>query len=169
MKAVSKFITGAAAAALLTVAAASPAEARDRWGRHDGVDAGAVIAGVAILGGIAAIAAAVGNDGGRYGYDSRSRYRDGYSAAVSACGYEADRAGRGRVSGTDVDRRGNDSYRVRGTIEGGGYGYDRGYERYDRGYDRGADTRGYDRTAFTCVARGDGRIADFRINDGYRW
>jgi hypothetical protein len=169
MKAVSKFITGAAAAALLTVSAASPAEARDRYGRHDGIDAGDVITGVAILGGIAAIASAIGNDGNRYGYGTRDRYRDGYSAAVNACGYEAQRAGGGQVNVTDVDRRGNDSYRVRGVIEGGNYGYGNGYDRYDRRYDRGSNVRGYDRASFTCTARGNGRVTDFRVNDGNRW
>jgi hypothetical protein len=156
MKAVSKIITGAAAAAMLTVTAAAPAEAQSRWGRRDHVDAGDVIAGVAILGGIAAIAAAIGNDGNRYGYDQRDRYQGGYSAAVNACGYQAQRAGGGRVSVTDVDRRGNDSFRVRGTVEGAGYGN-------GRGYDRGYAGRGYDRVAFTCTARGNGQVRDFRI------
>jgi hypothetical protein len=165
MKAVSKFITGTAAAALLAVSA-TPAQANHRRDR-DGIDAGDVIAGVAILGGIAAIAAAVGNDGSRYGYGHRNRYRDGYSNAVNACGREADRYGRGRVQITDVDRRGNDSYRVRGVIEAG-------YDRYDRGYDRRRD-RDYgrndydrnDRDGFVCTARGSGRVTDFRIQDRY--
>jgi hypothetical protein len=155
MKNISKFITGAAAAALLTVSAATPAEARDRYGRHDGVDAGDIITGVAILGGIAAIASAIGNNGNRSGYGYGNNYRDGYSAAVNACGYEAQRAGRGQVNVTDVDRRGNDSYRVRGVIDGGNYAYGRGYNR------------GYERTAFTCTARSSGRITDFRVNEGW--
>jgi hypothetical protein len=163
MKTVTKFITGAAAAAMLTVTAAAPAEAQYRSSRRDHVDTGDVIAGVAILGGIAAIAAAIGNDGNRYGYAQRGRYRDGYSAAVNACGYQAQRAGGGRVSVTDVDRRGNDSFRVRGTVEGAGYGDGRGYERRDRGYDAGYASRGYDRVAFTCTARGNGQVRDFRI------
>ena len=171
MKAVSKIITGAAAAALLTVSAASPAEAQYRRDRDRGIDAGDVITGVAILGGIAAIASAIGNDGNRYGYGYRNRYRDGYSAAVQACGYEAERYSRGQVRITDVDRRGNDSYRVRGVVEGG-------YDRYDRGYDRRRD-RDYgrydydrnDRDGFTCIARGNGRVQDFRLNDraNYGW
>jgi hypothetical protein len=157
MKTVTKLITGAAAAAMLTVTAAAPAEAQYRSSRRDHVDSGDVIAGVAILGGIAAIAAAIGNDGNRYGYGQRYRYRDGYSAAVNACGYQAQRAGGGRINVTDVDRRGNDSFRVRGTVEGAGYG--RGFDRYDRGN----ANRGFDRVAFTCTARGNGQVRDFRI------
>ena len=167
MKKAMKFITGAATAALLSVSIAAPAEAqyRDRYRDRDGIDAGDVITGVAILGGIAAIASAIGRDGNRYGYGNRSRYRDGYSNAVQACGIEAERFGRGRVQITDVDRRGNDSYRVRGVIAGG-------YDRYDRGYDRRND-RDYgrydsdrrDRDAFTCTAHGNGRITGFRLSD----
>jgi hypothetical protein len=71
--------------------------------------------------------------------------------------------GRGRVQILDVDRAGNDRYRVRGIVQGG---YDGGYDRYDR-YDRGYDSRyGYGsngRDDFTCVARGNGRITDFRL------
>ena len=165
MKAVTKFITGAAAAAMLTVTAAAPAQAQFR--RDRGIDAGDVITGVAILGGIAAIAAAVGNDGNRYGYGYRNRYRDGYSTAVNACGNQAERYGRGQVRIVDVDRRGNDSYRVRGVIEGG-------YDRYDRGYDRRRDNDygryDYDRSdrdGFTCTARGNGRVTAFRLQDRY--
>ena len=167
MKVVSKLISGAAAAALLTLAA-TPAEAQYRYRHRDrGIDAGDIITGVAILGGIAAVASALDRDRGRYGY----RYRDGYSAAVNSCGYEAERIGRGRVRITDVDRTGNDRYRVRGVVESG-YGdrydrydrYDRNdrYDRYDR-YDRNDRYGRYDREGFTCHARGNGRITDFRL------
>jgi hypothetical protein len=187
MKAISKTMLGAGAAALAAISFASPAEARDRWGRHnDGIDAGDIITGVAILGGIAAVASAVGRDNGRYGYGYGNRYRDGYSTAVDACSREASRMGRGRVQITDVDRTGNDRYRVRGVVEadyGYGGGYDRGYgrnDRYDRGhgrndrydggygrndrYDRDYGRYGRDgRDDFTCYARGNGRITDFRL------
>ena len=166
MKAVTKLITGAAAAAMLTVTAAAPASAQYR--RDRGIDAGDIAAGVAILGGIAAITAAIKGDSSRYGYGNRYRYRDGYSNAVNACGYEAQRYGRGGVQITDVDRRGNDSYRVRGVINGGYDRYDRGYDRrYDRDYGRYDYDRG-DRDGFTCTARGNGRVTNFRVNDrGY--
>ena len=190
-----KLSAGAAAAALMSVSLAAPAEAqfRDRYrdyGYDRGIGIGDVITGVAVLGGISAIANAIGRDGGRYGYGSRYRYRDDYRNAVNSCGYEAERAGRGRVSVTDVDRRGSYSYQVRGVIDSGYGGYDRGYGSYDRGYgsydrgygsydrgyggyDRGYDRYGYnnrmDRVAFTCTARSDGRITGFRLNDNYRW
>ncbi|HEX6375689.1 MAG TPA: hypothetical protein VFZ91_08200 [Allosphingosinicella sp.] len=166
MKAISKTMLGAGVAALAAVSFAAPAEARHR-DRHDGIDAGDIITGVAIIGGIAAVASALGRDGNRYGYGYRDRYRSGYNYAVQSCAQEAQRMGRGRVHITDVDRTGNDRYRVRGIVEagyGGGYGYDRrdrDYGGYDRGYGRGYGRDGRD--DFTCVARGNGRITDFRL------
>ena len=167
-------VTGVAAAALATVTMAAPANAqyygRDYryYDRDRGIDAGDIFAGVAILGGIAAITSAISRDGSRYGYGYRDRYRYGYQAAVNSCGYEAERAGRGRVRIQDVDRVGNDRFRVRGVVENGYNGYDR-YGRYDRDYR-------YDRSygeGFTCTARGNGRITNFRLNNyaygGYRY
>ena len=142
MKAVTKFVTGAATAAVLSVSLAAPAEAQSRYRDRDrGIDAGDILTGIAVLGGIAAITSAMGRDGSRYGYGYRDRYRDGYSAAVNACAYEAQRIGRGRIQITDVDRTGNDRYRVRGVVDAG-YGYNRGY---DRGYDRRYNDRYNDR------------------------
>lgn len=176
MKAVSKIFTGAAAAALTVTAFAAPAQAQYRhYDRDRGIDAGDIITGVAILGGIAAIAGALDRDGSRYGYGYRDRYRNDYSRAVQACGYEAERIGRGQVRITDVDRTGRNRYRVRGVVEAGYDRYDRGYnrydrhdrryDRYDRRYDRGYgyDRRYGGRDDFTCVARSNGRITDFRI------
>ncbi|MGZ8282277.1 MAG: hypothetical protein ACXWUN_04900 [Allosphingosinicella sp.] len=122
MKALTKYLAGAAVATALTVTAASPASAQyyDRRHRDNGIDTGDVIAGVAVLGGIAAIVAAMSNDGNRYGYDNRNQYRDNYTNAVNSCGYEAGRYGQGgQVSITDIDRRSNSSYRVRGVIDAG--------------------------------------------------
>ncbi len=162
MKALTKYAAGAATAAALTLTAASPAQAQS-WDRHyrdrDGIDVGDVIAGVAVIGGIAAIASALGRDGNRYGYDNRYRYRNDYRAAVNACAYQAERYARGgRVSIVDIDRRGNNRYRVEGVIDAAYGGYDR-YNRYDR--------RGYgnyvQRVHFDCEARANGRITDFDI------
>ena len=173
MKAVSKFLTAAGAAALVAVTAAAPAEARhrDRYRDRDrGIDAGDIITGIAVLGGIAAVTSALGRDYGRYGYGYGNRYRGDYTAAVNSCAYEAERIGRGRVQITDVDRTGNDRYRVRGVVEAGydrgGYGYDNRYGRYDNRYDNRYDR--YDRYQrrgddFTCYARGSGRITDFNL------
>lgn len=180
-----KFLIGAAAAALATVSAAAPAQAQYRDYRRGGGIENDIITGVAVVGGIAAILSALDRDGSRYGYGNRGRYRDGYSTAVNSCAYEAERYGRGNVRITDVDRRGNGRYRVEGVVETSGYGYDRRYDRrYDRNYDRGYDRRydrGYDRRydrgydnygeRFTCTAYDNGRIADFRMRNGYasRW
>jgi hypothetical protein len=181
MNRIAKVATGAAAAALATVATAAPASAQyygrsygyDHRYRDRGIDAGDIIAGVAIIGGIAAITSALSRDQG-YGYGYR--YRGGYQAAVRACGYEAERTGRGRVRITDVDRAGNDRFRVRGVVEnayGGGYDrYDR-YDRYGRDYGYGSSYYGSSYgESFTCTARGNGRITGFRLNDrhyGYRY
>jgi len=157
MNRISKILTGAAAAAMVTIGAAAPAEAQ-YYGRHydrdRGIDLGDVVAGVAIVGGIAAIAGAVSNSnrgyyGGGYGYNYGGGYGGGYNygpqAAVSACSYQAQRYGRGRVHITDVDQRNARRFRVHGVIDGGGY--------YD----------GYGRTGFTCTARDDGRVTNFRV------
>jgi len=155
-----KVLLGAAVAAMAAGSIATPASAqyRDRDYRYDrrGDIAADIATGIAVIGGVAAVIAAIDRDGGRYGYDNRYRYRDGYSAAVNACGYQAERYGRGNVRITDVDRKSRDRYKVEGVVEGGGYGYDR-YDRYDRRY----GNRGYGER-FTCVAYGNGRIAEFR-------
>jgi hypothetical protein len=171
MKAMTKLLTGAAAAAALTVTAA-PAQAQYRYDRDRGIDAGDIITGVAVIGGIAAILGAFNRDGQRYGYDNRYRYRDDYRYAVNACAYQAQRYARGgRISVTDVDRRGRNSYRVRGVIDAGysdfgRYGsYDR-YNRYDR-YDR--YNRSAQRVQFACTARADGRVTEFAINNRYAY
>lgn len=173
MKAVSKTMLGAGAAALAALSFAAPANAQWR-DRDRGIDTGDIITGVAIVGGIAAIASALDRDGSRYGYGYRDRYRNDYNYAVQACAREAQRIGRGRVQITDVDRTGNNRYRVRGVVQAsyggyGGYGgYDRTdrYDRYDR-YDRNDRynryDRGYGRDDFTCTARSNGRITDFRL------
>lgn len=156
-----------AAAAAATALASVPAEARhDRWRGHDGIDAGDVIAGALIIGGIAAIASAASND--RYdsgygyrdrrygygdrrygygdrgygygGYDGYGYYNNGYGSrvAVDQC-VRAARAEAGRYGRARVtDVTGID--RIRGGYEVTGrlVVADRGYwrDRYD-GWDRG--------------------------------
>ncbi|HKT14469.1 MAG TPA: hypothetical protein VJR87_03600 [Allosphingosinicella sp.] len=80
-------------------------------------------------------------------YDGH-RYRGGSHAAVNACVHHADRATRGHVRVTDVDRRGDNRFRVRGIIE-------RGFEY------RGRHHR---RASFTCTARRSGRVTNFDID-----
>ena len=170
MKKWTKNLAGVGAAALLAVSAASPAQAQryDR-DRHDGIDAGDIALGVAIIGGAAlAIGALTDNDNDRYrnGYDPRygydSRYRNdnryGYNAygyggeraALDACASVAQRYGQvERIS--DVDRRSNGTYRVRGRVVVRDWN--------NRGWNRGYDV---DRESFTCYAQG-GRVYDFRV------
>lgn len=173
MKTLTKYLTGAATVAALTLAAASPAAAQS-WDRHDGIDVGDIATGIAVVGGIAALISAFDNDGDRYGYGYRNdRYGYGYAndrygygygndryrndrygmgsarAAVNACGRQAQRYG-GNVEITDIDRD-DGYYRVRGRIL---------VREYDgRGWNRRVD---YDRERFTCLAR-NGRIYDFRV------
>ena len=176
MKALTKYLTGAAAAAALAVTAASPAQAQ-RWDRDDDrIDIGDVAAGVAILGGVAAVIAALdgGNDRyrgynrgysgynqGYYGYDryGGNRYgnRYGYGsarAAVNVCARHAQRIGR-NVQITDLDRT-NRGYRVRGRI------YVADYDRRRDGWGRSYRARDWDRESFTCYAA-NGRIYDFNV------
>jgi hypothetical protein len=165
MKTLSKTILLAAGAA--TLAASSPAIARHHRYDRDGIDAGDVIAGALIIGGIAAIAAAASNNN-RYHDRDRSYddyYGNGYGrggygsrAAVDQCvraaQRQASRYGWARI--TDVTRidRVRGGYEVRGRLvvedryarNGYGRDYDRGYyyDRYNDGYDKGK---------FSCVTR----------------
>jgi predicted secreted Zn-dependent protease len=97
-----------AAAAAWLAASAAPAEAR-RWHRyHDDVDAGDVVAGAVLVGGIAAIANAItqGN-------------REKQDAAVDACAGEAENRTGGRVSDIGRVSKSKGYYTVEGQIEQG--------------------------------------------------
>lgn len=182
MKNFRKAIIGSAVGAAVLVSTAAPANAqvyreRDRGGPS----AGEVIAGVAILGGIAAvIAAASGNDNDRYddrydrypntngyptggydnGYDRRSaRYNNGQQAiqqCVQAAQYEGRRYGSNvRVTEVrDVDRT-RSGVRVRGSVEVNEF--DRRGNRYGNRY-----RNNYDRGSFTCTIQ-RGRVVDVNI------
>jgi predicted secreted Zn-dependent protease len=95
-----------AAAAALIATAAAPAEAR-RWHRHhDDVDAGDVVTGAIVVGGIAAIANAItqGN-------------REKQDAAVDACAGEAENRIGGRVSDIGRVSKSKGYYTVEGQVE----------------------------------------------------
>ncbi len=158
------------------MSAATPAFARhDQWGR-DRIDAGDVIAGALIIGGIAAIASSGSNRGGTYndarayrdygrgGYDDRAgAYEQGYDSrravdqCVNAARQEAGRYGWARVTDVTSINRVRGGYEVKGrlVVEPRGRGNDRGYyyDRYDEGYDKGK---------FTCIARYGG-VEDVRL------
>ncbi|HEY0627475.1 MAG TPA: hypothetical protein VGD10_12200 [Allosphingosinicella sp.] len=179
MNKLTKTFLGAGTAALMTVTAAAPANAQIYRNRdRGGIDVGDIVTGVVIAGAAAAAIGALSRaaNGGRYGgvYEggygypqgsygypqgSYGAYGSGYGygpqAAVNVCGAEAQRYGQGgRVTVTDVDRKGSRSYRVKGVIDAG---YNNG-GYYNRGY-------GYNQRAeFKCTAREDGRITDFDLN-----
>lgn len=156
----------------MALAGATPAQARDRH-NHDRIDAGDIIAGAVILGGIAAIASAASKDRNGYSYRDRDyRYDDRYGTGsarsaiercVNAVERDARRAGYRFADVTeirDVDRE-RYGYEVKGRlVVDGNHGYGR-YDRYDR-YDRGNryDDRYYrDSGRFTCDVR-RGRVVD---------
>lgn len=136
---------GTVAAGAMALASATPAAASDRH-RDRGIDAGDVIAGAVIIGGIAAIAGAFDNDDR---YDRRDRrYRD---------------------------RRYNDRYAYNGNYNRGGYGYNgrdvveqciRTAERQARRYGwRYADVtqiRDVDRTRYGFRVKGRIEVQDAR-------
>lgn len=182
MKTVTRTLVGGVAAGAMALAAATPAQAQwrgDRYDRHRGIDAGDVIAGALIIGGIAAIASAANRDRDRYRYDDRYRgrydrgYRDDPRSAIEQCVYSAERAasrhswgGRAEVTDIrDVNAR-RDGYRVKGRIAVNRMGREwrRGDARYGRGW--GGDYRGWrddyagwDSGKFSCEVE-YGRVTD---------
>ncbi|GMN03689.1 hypothetical protein [Erythrobacter sp. MTPC3] len=174
-KTLAKGTLGTVAAGAMALATSSPAMADDR--RDRGIDAGDVIAGAVIIGGIAALAGAFDNDKDRYadrryrnGYDdsrykSRVRYNRGFDNgrnAVERCVRAAENQAR-RFGGfryadvteiRDVDRT-RHGFRVKGRIEVQGA--------------RGYNARNYDRGRFTCYLDGRGRPqVDFKNIRGLR-
>lgn len=172
MKNLSKALVGTVAAGAMAVTSASPAMARDRH-HGDGIDAGDVIAGALIIGGIAAIAAAASDNDhdryrDRYGYDDYSRYgyrdRDDYyrrgnpRQAVEQCVHAAERTASrysyGRADVTDIrdiDRtRGGYTVRGRIVVNDRGSHWRSGDRYYGRDHDSGR---------FICKVR-YGRVVD---------
>lgn len=177
-KALAKASVTTIAAGAMAMTSVAPAYARDR--HNNGIDAGDVIAGAVILGGIAAVLSA-GKDRNDYHYRDRD-YRPAYNGhrgngeravqmCINAVERDARRAGYRFADVTqirDVDRDRN-GWEVRGrlivdegrTYRGDRYGYDRDRYGYDRNrYDRGNRyDRRYDDGRFTCEVR-RGRIVD---------
>lgn len=157
--------TGAVGA--MALASATPAMANDRH-RDRGIDAGDVIAGAVVIGGIAALAGAFDGNRDRRFNDRRFnnvnnfRGRGGGQRAIERCIRVAERQAR-RFGGyrfadvtqiRDVDRT-RLGWRVKGRMEVQG----------QRGF-RGRD---FDRGRFTCFIEGRGRPdIDFRGIRGLR-
>ena len=156
---ITKGTLGTVAAGAMALASASPAMA-DR-GRDRGIDAGDVIAGAVVIGGIAALAGAFDKDRNRDRHYNNRNYNTGYAynrgqgqRAIERCIRVAERQAR-RFGGyryadvtqiRDVDRT-RYGWRVKSRMEvqglqGRGYGY---------------GNRGYDRGKFTCHVDGRGR------------
>ena len=138
MKIASKALIGTLAAGAVALASAGPAEARDRHRDRDGIDAGDVLAGALIIGGIAAVAAAASDNDDRYDrrhdrYDQRydRRYDDRWN----------DRRYEGRHDDRRYDRRGNREQAVRMCVRAA----ERYAERYTRSRAEVYDIRDVDR------------------------
>lgn len=178
MSKTTKFAKGGiatAAVGAMALAGASPAYANHR--DRDRIDAGDVIAGALIIGGIAAIASAASKDRYRDGYRHRDRHyaranpRRAIQKCVRAVERDARRAGYRFADVTeirDVDRE-RGGWEVRGRLVVDGYrnwGHRDRY-RHDVRYDdrRYRDRRGYyrdrdfDRGRFKCEIR-RGRVVD---------
>jgi hypothetical protein len=190
MKTMSKALVGTIAAGAMALSSASPAFAQSRDYRHDrdGIDAGDIIAGALIIGGIAAVASAGSRDRGydgdyrydRAGYDDYGRggYGGNPRQAIEQCVRAAEREASRRYGRADVtDVRDIDrtryGFQVKGRIavntRGGDRYNDRRYSdsrdgRYGSGWGgdyRGWDNsmRGYDSGSFKCKYE-RGRIVD---------
>ena len=161
-----KAMTGAAAAALVTIGAAAPASAQYHdpyYDRDRGIDAGDIDRGVAIAGAAAAAIGAITNAArggygyGNYGYGNRGYGNRGYGNygygndryAIDACAHRASRYG--QVNVTDVRPRSRSTVRVHGVVDG----------NYNRGYGYGNRYGGYERRTFQCDVRYDGRVTYF--------
>jgi len=180
MKTITKALVGTVAAGAMAVASASPAYARDR-----GIDAGDVIAGALIIGGIAAVAAAASNNNrdryGDYNYRDRRGYDDRYygggrsdpRAAVEMCVRSAEsnasrKSWGGRADVTDIRsiRDTRKGYTIKGRIavntqqrawRNGDRRYGNGWGGDYRGWNN--NLRGYDSGNFTCKIE-YGRVVD---------
>lgn len=172
-KFLTKSLIGTAAVGAMMAASATPAMARDR----DRIDAGEVIAGALIIGGLAAILSDRDDDryrdrryrdyrGGDYRYDRAGYNNRGYARdAVEQCVYAAERNAsrytRGDAQVTDIRNvnRKRNGFRVVGRIAVDARNNDwrRGWGNDYRGYNN--RYRGYDSGRFTCEVR-RGRVVD---------
>src|SRR5688572_4418020 len=119
MKIITKALVGTVAAGAMAMTSAVPAQAQSR-DRDNGIDVGDVIAGALIIGGIAAVAAAVGG---------RNRgYNDGYVYEGSGYGYNNGYNGNG-YNGYGYGREGDPRQAVEQCV----YAAERNANRYSYG------------------------------------
>ena len=172
------------AVAAVVVSASVPASAHNgRYRGRDGIDAGDVIAGALIIGGIAAIASAGSQQGWnrgrfddrryenrRYQDDDYGYFRNGYGSrsavdqCVRAAEREASRYGRARITDVTSINRIRGGYEVRGRlVVADRYYRGRDYDRWDRyGYRYDRYGNDYDKGRFSCVTRFGG-VEDVRL------
>src|SRR5215210_9470574 len=102
-----RLIVGVVAASLVATGFSVPAQAQHRNWRHhhDDVDAGDVVAGAVLIGGIAAIASAIKNGN-----------RERQDAAVDDCANEAESRVNGRVSAIVSVHKSKGYYTVQGVV-----------------------------------------------------
>lgn len=177
------FRKSAAALALLASVSmvASPALARDRWGRHhDDIDAGDVITGILIIGGIAAIASAASGGEKRrrererqereereardYRYEDRTAPSAGYRGDSQGDGRPEWREGQGGQSGqssinTAIDRCVSEIERGSARVEGVETAARQGDGWRIEGRMAGGE-------AFSCTIDGSGRIRSASVGGG---
>ncbi len=185
MKTITKALVGTVAAGAMAMTSAVPAQAQSRYrDRNDGIDVGDVIAGALIIGGIAAVASAVGGrnrgynggyvyegNGGYYngnyrGYDNRYYDAGDPRQAVEQCVNAAERnanrysyGGRSQVTDIrNIDRK-RDGYTVKGRIAVNtrNNNWRSGWGGDYRGYNNAY--QGYDSGSFTCKVR-YGQVVD---------
>lgn len=175
-------------AAMLAAAAsvsmmATPALANHRWGggyggyggyhRDRGVDAGDVLAGVLIIGGIAAIASAASKASKEKKANPEYRYPDGdYRSGDDRNGSYGNEA--------RPEWRGDDGARGSGAQIGINEAVDRCLDEVSRGSDRARDVDSVNRdgngwriagrtdagSSFACTVDGDGRIRNVNVDGG---
>ena len=175
-----KLLAGAAGAALITMTAAAPAQAGD-------IDVEEIIAGVAILGGVAVAINALDGDGNRgrqygnygYGYPSNGNYRYGYPSNGSygygnypngnygygnQYGYNGMGTARSAVNvcAREAQRYGGGQVTISDVDRDNGVYRVRGKAMVPDYNDSRYGRYDYDRESFTCHAA-NGRIYDFRI------
>jgi hypothetical protein len=191
MRTLTKSALVAATAATLLTSTAAMAGRSDWRGHRDGIDAGDVIAGALIIGGIAAIASVASNDRSDRGYGYRDRdyrynghsnwrgghsdygyYEGGYGSrmavdqCVRAASNEARRYG-GWARVTDVTRidRIRGGYEIRGRVvvqDRNANGW-RGNRNWDRGNRYDSYNDGYDRGRFSCITQ-RGNVRDVALS-----
>jgi hypothetical protein len=188
MKTISKALVGTVAAGAMAMSSAAPAMAKHK---RDRIDAGDIIAGALILGGIAAAASVAGGDryrdrnyrSNRHAY-KRGNPRRAVERCVRAAERQAMRAGYRFADVTQIRDVDDTRYgwRIKGrlVVDGArgyrgaynGHRYNDRYRHDDRGYGyqhRGYNRAGYDRGRFTChIERGQRPYVEYRGIRGLR-